>query len=311
MYTRGVGQLQIRHHRIMIRIRKGKFPALEHGQPGVRQNVVYSQRRGYMNVSTTDTKALRDISILPIATDGEIGIGIGNVVEITAYEGRIGAFIQLGPYLFGLISPLAKSITELFDDGAGSHQDAILHILDDLDVMEILGFEQNRLQMGRKHPYRVPADLNIGRNKAFGCPHPILQGVSHDKGVRKRIPRKDHYPGLIHAVQMAIILGKVVIRVVEPVANVCDVGILPLTVIEELLETDNIRVLCTDKVQHGEMVTGATPFFGNELVKAAAIPGQYAQRMSWFFLLKMKMLAGMKGPKTMDIWPAQDQRHHR
>jgi len=305
------GQQQVRHHRIMVRVRKGKFPALKHRQAGVRQNVVNPQRRGYIDVSTADAKAPRYIRILPIATDGEIGVRVGDIVKIAAYQGRVGAFIQLCPNLFGLVSPLAKGIAKLFGDGSGCRQDTVIDILDDLDVMEILGFEQDRLQVGRKHPYRVITHLYIGRNQAFGRPHPILQGIAHDKGVRKRVPGKDHNPSLIHAIQMAIILGKVVIRVAEPVADKGDVGILPPTVIEELLEANDIRVLFTDKVQHFGTMPGTTLFSGDELIKAAAIPGQHTQGMRRFFLLKMKMLAGMKSPKRMDIRPAQDQGHQR
>jgi len=114
---RCIRELQIRHHRIMVRIREGKLPALEHRQTGVRQNVVYPQRRGYMNVSTANTKTFCDIGVLPIATDGKISIGVGDIIEITAYEGGIRTFIQLRPNLFGLVSPLAKGVTKLFDDG--------------------------------------------------------------------------------------------------------------------------------------------------------------------------------------------------
>jgi hypothetical protein len=134
-------QLKVGYDRIMVRPGEGKFPALSDRQPWVGQDVIYPQCRGYVDISTANAEAFFDIGVLPAAPDGEIGIRIGNIVEIPANHCRMRAFVQLCPYLFGLVSPQAKCITELFGDGTGGHEDAVVYILDDLDIVKVLALE--------------------------------------------------------------------------------------------------------------------------------------------------------------------------
>ncbi len=75
-------KLKISHDRAMIRIRKGELPGLKDLQTGISQDIIDPQGGGNIHVGSADSKSFADKSILPAIPDGEIGIGIGNVIEI-------------------------------------------------------------------------------------------------------------------------------------------------------------------------------------------------------------------------------------
>jgi len=96
-----------------------------------------------MDIGPANAEAFCDKSVLPTIPDGEICIGIGDIIKISANDSRMRAFIQLCAYLFGLVSPPAKSIAKLFCDGSGSLENTIVDLLDDLDVMKVLCPEED------------------------------------------------------------------------------------------------------------------------------------------------------------------------
>lgn len=73
----------------------------------------------------------------------------------------------------------------------------------------------------------------------------------------------------------------------------------------KFLEANDIGVLCADEFQHFRLMTGFAFLFGDVIVKTADVPGEYAQCMGRF--CGLKAIAGMEGPETMDIGPAQYQ----
>lgn len=150
-----------------------------------------------MDIGTADAEAFFDKGVLPAGPDGEIGIRIGDIVKIPANKGGMRAFVQLCPYLFGLVSPQAECMAELFGDGAGGHKDAVIDILNDLDVAEVLAFEQDRLEVGGKDPDGVLACKDVNSNKTFLGGQLIFPWIPHKEGIRKRIPGKNDYAALV------------------------------------------------------------------------------------------------------------------
>ena len=150
-----------------------------------------------MDICAADTEAFLDIGVLPAAPDGEIGKGIGDIVEIPANNCRMRAFVQFRPYLFGLVSPQAECIAKLFGDGTGGHEDAVVDILYDLDIVKILAFEEDGLEVGGKYPDSVFACENIGSDETFRGGDLIFLWIPHKKGICKWIPGENDYPALV------------------------------------------------------------------------------------------------------------------
>src|SRR6266567_1816285 len=126
---------QVSNYRIMIRIRRGKLPALQDFQTGIGKDIVDPQRWRQVHISTTDTEASLYKCILPPAPDGKIGIGVRDIVEIPANDCRIGTFIQLPPHRIHLVCPMPVGDPQFFYDRPASLQDAVINIFNDLDVM--------------------------------------------------------------------------------------------------------------------------------------------------------------------------------
>jgi hypothetical protein len=62
-----------------------------------------------MNIGSSYSEPLLNKGILSVAPDPEIGIRIGNVIEIAADNDRIGAFVELLTYKISLETAKAKS----------------------------------------------------------------------------------------------------------------------------------------------------------------------------------------------------------
>ena len=107
---------QVSNYRIMIRIRRGKPPALKDFQTGVGKNIVDPQCWGQIHICATDTEASLYECILPPTPDSKIGIGIRDIIEIPANDCRIGAFIQLSPHGIHLVRPMLVSNSQLLYD---------------------------------------------------------------------------------------------------------------------------------------------------------------------------------------------------
>jgi hypothetical protein len=73
----------------------------------------------------------------------------------------------------------------------------------------------------------------------------------------------------------------------------------------KFLEANDVGVLGPDEFQHFGSVAGSAFLFSDIVVKAADIPGEYAQCMRWF--CSLKAIARMEGPEAMDIGPAEYQ----
>jgi hypothetical protein len=150
-----------------------------------------------MDVGTADAEAFFDKGVLPAFPDGEIGIGVGDIVKIPANKGGMRASVQFCPYLFGLVSPQAECVAELFGDGAGGHEDAVIHILDDLDVVEVLAFEEDGLKVGGKYPDSVLACEDIGGDEAFHGRDLFFLGIPYKERICERIPGKNDHTALV------------------------------------------------------------------------------------------------------------------
>lgn len=181
------GQLQISDDRMVIRVRQGKFSALQDIDAGVSQDIIDTQGGGNMDIGPADAKTFFNKSIPSRALDRKISIGIGDIVEIPANNGRVRAFVQLLPHFQGLLAPQAEGEPELLDDGLRSRKNTVIDIFDDLQVMKILAAEQHRLQMRGKDPYRIAAHMNIRCDQAFRPPDPIRPPIAHEQGIRDRV----------------------------------------------------------------------------------------------------------------------------
>jgi hypothetical protein len=168
-----------------------------------------------MDIGTADAESFGDECIIPAAPDGEISVGIRDVVEISANNGRIGAFIQLCPDLFGLVAAEAKSVAELFGNRAGGHKDAVIDILDELDVVKILAPEQDRLEVRGIYPHGILSDKHIGCDETFLGAHFVLPHIAQDEGIHDGISRKDDHSAIISAIIAGIVPGKIVIRIMQ------------------------------------------------------------------------------------------------
>src|SRR5258708_32163377 len=126
-----------------------------------------------MDIGPADAKSFFQEGVLPVAADSVIGVGIGDIIKITANGSRIGTFVELFPDLLGLVCPMFKGIAEFFCNGFGSGENAVVHILYDLYIVKVLTPEEDGLEMGRRDPDRIIPDPDVGGNEAFGGTKPI------------------------------------------------------------------------------------------------------------------------------------------
>ena len=171
----------------MIGVRQAEPGALQDVDAGVGQDIIDAQSRGNIGISAADAEPLFNKGVAPGAPDREIGIGVGDIVEVPADNGGIRAAVKLLPNLHGLFGAETKGIPKLFRDGHGCGEDAVIDIPDDLEIVEILAAKQYRLQMRGIDPHRISVYIDIGPDQALRRLDPVRPSIVRDQRVRDRV----------------------------------------------------------------------------------------------------------------------------
>ena len=171
--------MKIGNHGMMIGIRQGEFPALQHLKKGVGQDIIDPQGWRKMGKGPANAKSFLNKSVLAVPADMGINIGIGHIVKIPANNGREWTPVQLRPDGIGLPAPKTISTPEFFDDRPGGLQEAVIDIYDNIQVMVILAVEEDRLQVSGEYAKGLISYLYIRSDQAFSglkCIQGIIPG---------------------------------------------------------------------------------------------------------------------------------------
>ena len=271
------------------------------------EDIVYPQRRRNKLEGPADPESLLEPCVLPVASDGGVSIGIGDVVKIAGDKGGVGAAVQADPYFLRLIGTVPEGVAELADNGAGSVHDAVIYIPDNLQVAVFLAAEQHGLKVGRKDADGVLTGQDIRSNQAFSCAEAVRAFVYMYKGIQDREPREDDYPGSVQS-RPDIVAGEIIIRVVQLGLDIGDIGLGAVTGqrLVEFLKAKDVGLLAADKLEHLGAGSNRRPFLSYKVVEAANVPGQDAKggaRQSLF----LEVVARVHGQKMADIGPADNQ----
>lgn len=229
---------------MVIRIPIDKAGTLQYVQVRVGEDIVDAQCGGDIDIGPADTESLFQKSILPVAADIIIGIGIGDVIEVTADDPGIGAFVELFPDLHGLVCPMSKGITELLCNGFGGGKNAVIHVLNNLYIVKVLTPEEDGLEMGGKDPDRIIPEVYICRDEAFRGPDPIRMGIPQDGRVHDRVFGEKDNTRLIHAIATDKVAGEEKIREMKVLPDIVNIGkrVAGRSRLIKLLETKDIRL---------------------------------------------------------------------
>ena len=236
--------MKIRDHRVMIRIAIDKAGTLQYIQVGISEDIVDSQRGGDIDIGPADAKSLFQEGVLPVTANIIISIGIRDVIEVTADDPGIGTFVELFPDLHGLVCPMSEGITELHCNGFGGGKNAVVHVLDDLYIMEVLPPEEDGLEMSGKDPDRIIPDAEVGCYEAFSNLDPIGMGVSEDGRIHDRVAGEDDDTRLVHTIATDKVAGKEKIREMKVLPDVVNIGkrVTGRSGLIKLLKTQHIRL---------------------------------------------------------------------
>ena len=138
-------QLNIRHDHIMVGIAFDDPVELPDTEMAVGENIIDTQRGRKTGKSAPDTKPLFQEGILHVTPDGEIGIGIGDIVQVRAKQDRMRAIRQ---YFFdhvGLDAAERKTSFYFGEDIPGIGKQAVFDACDLPDPFIILFAELKRL----------------------------------------------------------------------------------------------------------------------------------------------------------------------
>ena len=209
---------------MMVRKRVDKAGTLQYVQIRVGENIVDAKRGGDIDIGPADAKSLFQEGVLPVAADSVVGIGIGNIIEVTTDDPGIGTLVELFADLHGLVSPMFKGITEFLCNGSGGGKNAVVHVLDDLYIMKILAPEEDGLEMGGKDPDRIIPDTDVGGDEAFCSPDPIRAGITQDGRVHYRVPGEKDHSRFIQAIATDKVAGKEKIRKMKVLPDIVNIG---------------------------------------------------------------------------------------
>jgi hypothetical protein len=217
---------------------------LQYVQIRVGENIIDTQRGGDIDIGPADAESLFQEGVLPVAADIIIGIGIGDVIEVTADNPGVRAFVELFPDLHGLVCSMPKGITELLRNRSGGGKNAVVHVLDDLYIMKVLTPEEHGLEMGGIDPDRIISDADVGCEEAFGGPDAIRTGIMQDGRVHYRVFRENDNTRLVHAIAADVVAGKEKIREMKVLPDIVNIGegVTGRSGLIKLLETKNIRL---------------------------------------------------------------------
>ena len=216
--------LEVSYEGVMIRISIDKAGALQYIQVWVGEDIIDAKRGRDIDIGPADAKSLFKEGVLPVAADIKIGIGIGDVIEVTADDPGIGAFVELFPDLHGLVCPMSEGITKLHCNGFGSGKNTVVHVLDDLYIMEVLAPEEDGLEMSGKDPDRIVPDADIGRYEAFGNLDPLRMGIPQDGRIHDRVAGENDNTCLVHAIAADKVAGKEKIREMKVLPDIVNIG---------------------------------------------------------------------------------------
>jgi hypothetical protein len=119
---------------------------------------------------------------------------------------------------------MSKGITELLCNGFGGGKNAVVHVLDNLDIVKVLTSEEDGLEMGGKDPDRIISDTDVGCDEAFGSPDPIRVRITQGGRVHDRVFGENDSPGLIHAIAADKVAGKEKIWKMKVLPDIVNIG---------------------------------------------------------------------------------------
>ena len=90
-----------------------------------------------------------------------VGIGIGNIIKITANDHWVWTFIELVANLVGLLLPETICLPEFPEDGPGLLQRTVGAFLDVFHILEFRSGKQQRLKVGGEHPDDLPLYVDV------------------------------------------------------------------------------------------------------------------------------------------------------
>lgn len=97
----------------MIRVRYIELAKSSYGQLFICKNIIYAKCRTQYAQGSANTGSFFNESIIKVALNGEVCIGIRYVIEVAADNHRVRAFLDLLSYLFGLTATIAISPDDL------------------------------------------------------------------------------------------------------------------------------------------------------------------------------------------------------
>ncbi len=261
-----------------------------------------------MNIGSANPDGTRNESILAVAPDVKISIGIRNIIKVPADDDRVRTGIQMSSHSICLVSAQAQSKFQFFCKRAGSLQQAVFCISDDLNITKIFGFEKYGLQMNGKYPDAFAIHINIRINQAFCAARSILtKGLPFT--AQDWIPGKNDYAGGIFNYPVPVIARKKIIGEMKLIPDVPDIGKCRIIGFIEFLKAKQIGLLFVHHVQHAAPMTRRPCFFCDEFIPPAHVPGHDPDCV--FMFMRKIFPARIHAEECMDILPANNQGYQR